>query len=170
MHHKFCFNTTVSTELEELINYTMYKTYKFNNMGKLFKNGIINMKIIYRLFRYDPIGYKKNIYKFSDVFLPKNIKKTYTNSYSYKLNKNNYYLNLNNKKWCHPRYKNEVYNDSFIDLYDKALMMALNTIKQVNKVLYKNENIKTLDNVFLNISMTSGKNCNDKTKNKYFEF
>ena len=48
--------------------------------------------------------------------------------------------------------------------------MALNIINEVNKVLYKNKDIKILDKVFLNISMTSGKECNDKHKNKYFEY
>ena len=168
--HKFCFNTKVSDELEEMVSYTLYKTYNFSNMGKLLKKGIFNMKIMYRLFRYDPIGYKKDIYKFIDIFLPKSVKKLYTNSYIYKLDKNDYYLNLDHKKWCHPRYKDEVYTDSFIDLYNKALDMALNIINEVNKVLYKNKDIKILDKVFLNISMTSGKDCNDKHKNKYFEY
>ena len=43
-------------------------------------------------------------------------------------------------------------------------------INKVNMVLFNNENINILDEVFLNLSFSSGKECNDKAKNKYFEF
>ena len=168
--HKFIFNTKVSDELKELINYTLYKTYGFVNMGTLFKNGLFNMKIIYKLFRYDPFKIKKSIYKFIDKFTFKKTIKLYTNSYAFKLDNNDYYLNLNHKKWNHPRYKDEAYTYSFIDLYNNALNMALDIIDNVNKVLYKDKPIKYLDKVFLDISYSSGKKCDDKMKNKYFEY
>ena len=168
--HNFCFNTEISKELEELINYTLYKTYKFNNMGKCFKSGIRNMKTSYRIFRYDPLKIKVNIYKFIDFFLPKKVRKLSCNMYSYDLNNNDYYLNLKHKKWCHPRYKNEVSTESFIDLYNDSIDKAVYLINEVNKVLYKSKDISYLDKIFLNTSMTSGKDCNDKAKNKYFEF
>ena len=63
------------------------------------------------------------------------------------------------------------------DMFDKylvighnnALDMALDIIKEVNKVLYNDKPIKYLDKVFLDISYSSGKRCDDKMKNKYFE-
>lgn len=167
--YKFCLNTNASDELKDMIDYTLYKTYNFTNMGKTFKLGLFNMKIHYRLLRYDSFKIKKCIYKFIDLFLPKRVPKLYTNSYAFKLNRNDYYLNLKHKKWNHPRYKDETYTYSFIDLYNNALDMALNIIDNVNKVLYEDKPIKLLNKVFLDISYTSGKRCDDKAKNRYFE-
>ena len=168
--HKFCFNTKVSNELSKLIDHTFQKTYNFNNIAFYYKQGIFNMKILYRLLRYDPYKIKKKLYTIIDKILPKNIKKLSPISLAYDLNKNDYYLNLNHKKWNHARYKDETYTYSVLNLYDNAMQLALNIIKNVNDILYNNKNIKNLDKVFLNISFSSGKDCNDKTKNKYFEY
>ena len=167
---KFCFNTKVSKELSKLIDYTFKKTYGFNHMSICIKEGIFNMKILYGMLRYDPHKIKKHIYNGIDKILPKSRTKLYPISYAYELNNNEYYLNLNHNKWYHPRYKKEVYTYSFIDLYNNALNMAINIINDVNDILYNNYPIHNLNNIFLNLSFSSGKDCNDKTKNKYFEF
>ena len=168
--YKFCFNTKVSKELCDLIDYVFYKTYKFKHMSLYVKEGIFNMKVSYRLLRYDPFKIKMKIYKSIDKITLKSTKKLYPISYGYDLNNDNYYLNLDHKKWCHPRVKDEVYNYSFIDLYNNALDMALDIINKVNKILYKNDNTDNLNNIFLNLSFTSGKECHNKDKNKYFEY
>lgn len=168
--YKFCFNTRVSNELSKMIDYVYKKTYNFDHISLYIKQGIFNMKILYKILRYDPHRIKKHIYNFIDNILPNNIKKIYPISYAYILNNDEYYLNLNNKKWNHPRYKNEVYNYSFLDLYNNALDLAISIINHVNCVLYGKNNIKYLDKVFLNISFSSGKDCNDKKINKYFEY
>lgn len=167
--YKFCFNTKVSKDLSKLLDYVFYKTYGFKHMSLYVKEGIFNMKHLYKLLRYDPHGIKKKIYKFIDIFLPKSIKKLYPISYYYKLDNDIYYLNLHNKQWCHPRVKEEVYNYSFIDLYNNSLNMALDIINNVNNILYKNYSINNLNNIFLNLSFSSGKDCKDKRKNRYFE-
>lgn len=168
--YNFCFNTKVSKELSKLIDYVFLKTYNFKKMSLYVKEGIINMKVSYRILRYDPYKIKKNTYKTIDKIIPKSIKKLYPISYAYELNNNTYYLNLDHKTWNHPRYKDEKYNYSFIDLYNNALDMALDIIKKVNEILYNNKPIENLDKIFLNISFSSGKDCNDKCKNKYFEY
>ena len=43
------------------------------------------------------------------------------------------------------------------------------TFKPNNSVT-RAEFVKILNNVFLNLSLTSGKECNDKGKNRYFEY
>ena len=168
---KFCFNyNKISKDLSNMIDYSFSNTYGFNKLSFYFKQGLFNMKHSYRLLRYDPFGIKTFIYKFFDKLHPRSIKDFYPVSYSYKLNNNDYYLNLNHKKWCHPRYNKETHTESFIDLYNDAINDALNMINKVNMVLFNNENINILDEVFLNLSFSSGKECNDKAKNKYFEF
>ncbi len=168
--HKFCFNAKVSNNLSKLVDYVYNKTYGFNKMALYLKQGIFNMKVSYRFLRYDPIKIKKKIYNIVDKISPNTIKKLSPISLAYELNNNDYYLNLSRKTWLHPRYKNEKYNSSIKDIYNNALNMALGIIKEVNKILYENGDINKLNTIFTNISFTSGKDCNDKTKNKYFEF
>ena len=60
--------------------------------------------------------------------------------------------------------------ESFIDLYNNAVNNAVYMINKVNEVLFENKDIKILNDVFLNLSLTSGKECNDKAKNRYFEY
>lgn len=169
--HKFCFNyNKPCKDLVNLINHTFYKTYNDKNIGINYFKSLKNMKILYRIMRYDPNGYKLKLYKFIDKLLPKNYKKLYPVSYAQNLDNNEYFLNPKKNKWNHPRYKNEIYNYSFIELYNKALKDTLNIINAVDKVLYKNTDIEYLDKYFLNLSFSSGKDCNDKAKNKYFEY
>ena len=160
----------ISKELQKMVDHVYKKTYNFDYMSLYLKQGIFNMKIIYGILRYDPYKLKKKLYTKIDKITKKNAKKYSHTSYAYKLNRNNYYLNLNNKTWNHPRYKDETYNYSFIDLYNKAIDESLKIINAVNKILYENDDEKKLDTIFLNLSYFSGKDCNDKTKNKYFEF
>ena len=168
--HKFCFNTKISKELSNLIDNVYKKTYNFDHISIYFKEGILNMKTSYRILRYDPFKIKKTIYRLFDRITPKKCKKMAPISYAYDIDLNLDYLNLDHKKWCHPRYKNETYNYSFIDLYNNAIDMALDIINNVNKILYSNYPLKNLDKIFLNLSFSSGKSCDDKTKNKYFEY
>lgn len=169
--HKFCFNNSKETNnLKQLIDYTFYKTYNIKNASNYYFKSIKYMKTLYGLMRYDSHGIKKKIYMFIDKLSGKKIKKAYPISYYYILNNNDYYLNTKRKKWYHPRYNGEIYYDSFDDLYNKAINEATKLINAVNSVLFDNKDIKYLDNYFLNLSFLSGKDCNDKAKNKYFEF
>lgn len=62
------------------------------------------------------------------------------------------------------RYNNEIYTESFIDLYNNAVNNAVYMINKVNEVLFENKDIKILNDVFLNLSLTSGKNVMIKEK------
>lgn len=169
--YKFCLNNNKPTkELINTINYTFYETYNDSNIGIYFFKALKQMKKLYKIVRYDPNGYKLKIYRIIDKVLPMKCKKLYPASYAQNLNNNEYYLNLKHNNWNHPRYKNETYNYSFIDLYNNALDDAYDIINAVDKVLYENKDITYLDKYFLNLSFSSGKICNDKTKNKYFEY
>lgn len=168
--HKFCFNTKMSKELSKMIDYIYINTYKFKNFSFYYKQGIFNMKILYRILRYDPFKIKKKIYNIIDKLLPKKLNKLSPISYAYELNNDKYYLNLDHKKWQHPRYKDEVYNLSFLELYNNALDLAVDTINKVNNILYNNDDINKLNDIFRNLSYSSGKDCKDKAKNRYFEF
>ncbi len=168
---KFCFNNKkLSNDLIKLINEVFKETYNYENMGNKYKRCITNMRISYSLLRNDKYGIKKKAYIFLDKITPKSFQRFSPISLKYKLNKNYYYLNLDHRKWNHPRYKDETYTLSVLDLYNNACDLSLNLINSVNDVIYNNKDINSLKKVFKNISFSSGKDCNDNTKNKYFEY
>ncbi len=169
--HKYLFNyNEPSKVLKNLIDNVFLETYNIKNIGKRYIKDLKTMKLLYRLMRYDKYGIKLKIYKFIDLLLPRKIKKLYPISYFKHLNNDEYYLNLNHKEWNHPRYKDEKYTYSVLDLYSIAKKDAIKIINAVDKVLKNEENISYLDNYFLNLSFSSGKECNDKTKNQFFEY
>lgn len=168
--HQFCFNYKTDENLKKLIDYAFKKTYDIDKASNIYFRSLNIMKNLYGLMRYDPYKIKIRIYKFFDKISGKKGKKATPISYSQELNNNEYYLNTNNKKWVHPRYNNEIHHESFEELYNNALDEAFSIINAVNKVIFENMSITYLDNYFLNLSFLSGKDCNDKKINKYFEY
>ena len=63
--------------------------------------------------------------------------------------------------------KKETYNTSFFDIYNNSLDEAVNTINKVND--YFNNKKIDLTKLFDNTSFSTGKDCNDKRKEQYFE-
>lgn len=168
---KFCFkNKKISKELTNLITDVFYETYKKRHMGFHYKTCLRNMKILYKILRNDKTGIKKKLYVSLDKITPKRVMNFSVLSYKTKLNKNHYYLNLDHRTWCHPLDKNETYNDSFEDLYNKAIKMSIDLINASNAVLFFNKTSNYLKRYFKNLSYISGKDCSIKKKYKYFEF
>lgn len=168
--HKYALNTyKFSSSLSNVINYTFSKTYNYDKASLFYLKSIKQMRIVYYLMRYDPLGIKKIIYKIFNIFIRNPKFKNMSISYNIDpLNKINY-LNLNKNYWNNPTNKDIISNDSFIELYDKAIKTALSIIINVNKVIYNNADIKTLDDIFLNLSYRNGMDCSLNLRMKYFE-
>jgi len=168
--HDFALNTkNFSTELINVIDNVFYKTFKKENISKKYIASIKNMYFLYKLIRYDYLGIKEKIYSFLDIIKPKNILKFKQLSYAMKYKNKMHYLNLEKNKWNHPLDENEIYDYSFIELYIISIHKATQIINKVNDFIYKNKSVN-LKKVFTNDSYITGKDCNIKTKMKYFEF
>lgn len=61
----------------------------------------------------------------------------------------------------------EKHNESFIELYDKSIEMSLDAIEKVNKCLYGDNSISTLDNIFTDLSYDTGVKCSLGKKMSY---
>jgi hypothetical protein len=167
---KFCFKKKkISKELIKLIDEVFKKTYNKKNMGNYYKKGLKRMKLLYHLLRYDKKGKKKKFYILLDNIRSNKSFQFKNVSYNVKLNKNLYFLNTNKRQWNHPMYKNEKYNESFNDLYKKAIKMSIDLINASNAVLFYNKTSNYLKKYFNNYSFISGKSCNDKKEFKYFQ-
>ncbi len=167
--HKYCFNIEkFNNNLNNLLDICYKEVYGIDNFSKIYYKSIIDMKRVNRIFRYDRYGIKKKLYKFIDFITPDSFTNMSALSYHDKINED--YLNKDHETWNHIQDKNEVCNYSFDDLYNIALNNCVSSIKKVYDIIYNNGNINELNNIFLNLSYLTGKNCNDKRKIRYFKF
>lgn len=167
--HKFALNPNkFSSSLLDLIDYTFKKTYDYDNVGIIYYKGIKKMHILYALLRNDRFKIKKAMYSTVDKITPKSFYKFRPISFHYKKGEKDKYLNLDNKKWNHPMDKNEIYTTSAIDIYNNSVKEAVDIINKLDN--YFNNKKIDLKKIFNNISFSTGKDCKDKRKEKYFEF
>lgn len=167
---KFCFDLKIfDQELNNTINYAFYKTYNLKYMDKIYYNSLKQMKTFLKLFRKDTYGLKKICYKSIDIITPNNSFIFDSLSYNQSILDTNDYLNIKYKEWNYPIDKNITSTKSFYNIYNDSLTEALYLINQIHNYFYNNKNIN-IDNLFKNRSYVTGINCNNKSKQKYFEF
>ena len=155
-----------SKELINLINITYKKTYNKNNIAKEYFRAYKYSKILFHLFIYDPLGIKKISYKINDlIFRTKYVYRSFhIKCIDYTL------LNINRKEWFNPADKSLKQNSSFIDLYNEAVKKSVHIIENVDKVLKKEKDIKSLLDIIPNISYVTGLPIMQNKPAKYFEF
>lgn len=165
-------NNKLSSKTLKLIGNVINDTYGYNNIDKIYEKCIKNMKLFYKLFNYDHYGIKKVGYIIVDSITPKIFIRKKKFSFYLTHNSKKHYLNLEKNEWNHPFSLYETYNYSFIELYVIAIDKACNIINDVNKILISDNKVnnENIENIFNNFSYTTGKDCNDSRKMRYFEF
>ena len=135
--------------LKNLIRETYYKTYNDLTILKSYKTTFELIKLIEKLTKENRFTSKEKLIK---------------------LSKFKEYLEINNlskedltneqkEYWTNP-VTNEKYNESFIELYNKALTKTYEAIYHVNKYLYDTESTYNLYKIFTNLSYDTGVSCN----------
>lgn len=135
----------------DFINYIYNKTYKINNIGKVWQRSHNNGYILYRYFINDKHGIKAFLYRIIDVF----------NFSDFKLHENTFYvkkfdnklLNNNKSNWNNPNDKDNIYNYSLEELYNNTLKICIKANKIAYKVLHKNNNIQELLDYIKNLNI-----------------
>lgn len=168
-HSKFCFDLrSFSNELNKTIDYSFYNTYKIRNMSSIYYKSLKQMSMAIKVFRRDPYGVKKFFYKLADSFTSRRTFRFEAISYYYPLKDRHNFLNSKNDLWRNPTSYDMTSNESFVDLYLKAIKFA--------KVLvcasydYINNKDIDLEKIFDNRSYVTGIDCSLKKELKYFEF
>ncbi len=166
---KFCFSLEkFSNKLNNTIDYVFKKTYKIDDMSKIYYKSLKQMRTALVVFRKDRFGIKKNIYKFIDTFTSRKTYRFEAVSYHYPLEDRHNFLNSNHKEWRNPAIYNMTSTESFIDLYLKALKQAKVLVcASFDYIEGKEIDLKTL---FTNKSYVTGLDCSEKRELKYFEF
>ena len=134
--------------LKNLIRETYYKTYNDLSAVKSYEITLHLIKLGEKLTKENKFTSKEKLIR---------------------LSKFKEYLEINNltkedltneqkEVWTNP-VTNEKRNESFIELYNKALTKTYEAIYHVNKYLYDNESIDNLYKIFTNLSYDTGVSC-----------
>jgi len=157
-----------SHKLDKTIDFAFNKTFNVDNMSKIYYKSLKQMKNALVIFRRDPIGIKKDIYKLVDTITPKSCYRFEAISYHYPLVDKHNFLNSNNKLWRNPTTYSITSHESFVDLYLKSVKEAQLLI--CSSFDYINGSKVKLEELFTNKSYYSGLDCNNKKEYKYFEY
>lgn len=168
--YKFCFNfDNFNKELIEVIDFTYKEVFGINNFHEYYFKASKQMKFFYQVFRYDPTGLKKVFYNAVDFILPNSLLRKVPLSYHINKKGKQEFLNLEHKRWYNPTDKRTKSNESYLELYTKALYKTTKMIQEINQFLYYDKKIN-LKKVIGNLSYVTGKDCDKKKELKYFEF
>mgnify|MGYP004665711961 CR=1 len=134
-----------SKNVKELLNNTYQKTYGIKNIIKSYKFTITMLRCLEKLIKSKLIGSKDNLKKLVN----------YEKFVSNNLIIVDLLPNKYNDIWYH-EYRDEIINDSLLDLYFKSILKCIDAIEDINKVLYKDKSIDILSKVFKNESYITG--------------
>ena len=166
---KFSFDTSkFSNELNDTIKYTFKETFDVDNMDKIYYKSLKQMRNSIFIFRQDRYGIKKFFYKLADTFTSKRVFRFEAISYHYPLNDRHNFLNENHKLWRNPCDYSLTSEESFLDLYLRALKLA--KVMICASFDYINGKDIELEKVFINKSYITGLECELDKELKYFEF
>lgn len=166
---KFSFDTSkFSNELKDTIKYTFKETFDIDNMDKIYYKSLKQMRNSIFIFRQDRYGIKKFFYKLADTFTSKRVFRFEAISYHYPLNDRHNFLNENHKLWRNPCDYSSTSEESFLDLYLRALKLA--KVMICASFDYINGKDIELEKVFVNKSYITGLDCELDKELKYFEF
>lgn len=166
---KFSFDTSkFSNELKDTIKYTFKETFDIDNMDKIYYKSLKQMRNSIFIFRQDRYGIKKFFYKLADTFTSRRVFRFEAISYHYPLNDRHNFLNENHKSWRNPCDYSLTSEESFLDLYLRALKLA--KVMICASFDYINGKDIELEKVFINKSYITGLDCELDKELKYFEF
>lgn len=159
---------TFSKELLSTIDWVYKETYNKENIGKYVKKAYKNARNLYRFLIQDKSGIKIKLYSFIDIFKRKGL---ILKHYSFHIvDEDLKFLNLEKNHWCHPCDDSIISDASFLDLHDKAVRKTLKIIKEINKVLYEGQDIKSLVKVIENTSYVTGLPIEKNKRLQFFEY
>ena len=168
--HEFCFNVdTLSPDLIEVMDFTYREVFGLDKFHTYYLKGISQMRFFFRVFRYDPIGWKRLSFSLIDLVCPKSLLRKAPLSYHMKMHKYTWFLNLEHKKWYNPTDKRTHSTKSLLELYTEALSKTVTMIEEINQFFYYDKKIN-LKKVLGNQSYVTGKDCSKQKELKYFEF
>ena len=168
IYNELIHKLTFSKELLNTIDYTFKETFKKENMGKIFNRSYNQSKNIYRILMYDRFGIKLFFYQLIDFLFPNKDKKIASFSL-YKEPIEETFFNRKHNYWCNPVDMDLISDDSWDDLYKKALKKAVKFIEATNLYLENKITENKYKKIIGNNHYGTGLDCTDKRIIQYFE-
>ena len=169
-HDRYLFPTrTFSSSLEHLLDDTIMKTYRKEDMGKCYLKSMRKMRFIHRFLSYDPHGRKLKFYRICDRLKLHRGKKWQYLSYANDLRRKATYFNCEHNRWCYPVDASIEKTESFFELYEEAIEEAVMWISKFHDVFVGKEDVKECMKDFPSNSYLTGVSEFKKTKMKYFK-
>ncbi|XMB67902.1 zinc dependent phospholipase C family protein [Mycoplasmatota bacterium zrk1] len=156
---------SIPESVTNILDLTIFKVHQVIDMGVIYNQGYLDFKKSINILQYDPFGMKKFLYKVLDLFNKKSAYVYKTLSYHNNVLSNIDYLNIKKKEWKHPS-SLEISNETFNELYSKAIEKATFMIDQTIK--YLDDNNIDIEELFDNLSYETGKDCELKLEIIHF--
>lgn len=171
IHHHIFQVDSFSSNLENIINESIGKTYSIPNVAPLYLKSTKYMKKFFQYINYDPLGWKFKTYSIMDKLTPPSIIQLKILSFHQPYQDHLSFLNLEHKPWHYPWEQKPTFTTSFLDLYQEAQTEAIQTIKEITTML-NNQKLDQarLHSIFQDLSFATGKPCSKKLELKYFEY
>lgn len=152
-------NKRINDGLVDTLNSSLKETYSISNGGKIIKSALYDTRLFMRVMKYDPTGIKRVIFDAVDPFLKGTKSFSYHRNYEEALP----YLNLEHETWLNPMNASITSTDSFIDLYNKALLDGSKIVDELEKICQGGTiNKDDIYSIIPNISSVHGLECGKK--------
>lgn len=138
--------------------------FDIDNGDEIYKTSVQHMYNVVRFITQDRFGIKKQLYKLYDLFHKED--DLFMADLSFFNHIESYdFLNRNHHTWYHP-VTNQAFTKSVYELYDEAVVFAIQLLDQVDAYLAGNK--IDLNTVFTNLSFNSGVDCTRSHPFQYF--
>ena len=153
--YKLFLNTKENKDVINLLNSSIYKVFELKDMGNYYYKALAEMRVFFKVFRYDPYKIKRYIYNVLNIVAKRRFRDIRYLSYNFDLDNDNY-LNLNHDTWYYYLdNKNITSNKSIIDLYDEVVNKTVIKINLLYDYIFNNKEVN-LDLLFENLSYGTG--------------
>jgi|GEM_PF-2915835 len=160
---------SINQELRNIMQYTYLHTFNEKRMDQKYFSSVNTGNFILKYFVTDRMGIKKKIYQIGDKIIKKNERKyQYLSFYIKENNLSN--LNTEHTCWNYPTDKNMISNESFLELYNKAMDKCLKYITACMKYINNEINLNILKKEIQDLNYATGLSWKDNKKLQYFEF
>lgn len=167
--HKLNTRQKIDKNILNILNKTYEESFNIKNGGVKYQKAI---NMVYYGLKYitkDKRGIKKSIYKKIDKLIPNKGRKFENFSY-YVTSIDESIFNLEHKTWCNPCDKNIKSNESFFELYDKAICICIELFEATYKYINDEISLKEYKKVLKDYSYVTGLSWKKNDELQYFAF
>ncbi len=156
-------NLKIEKYLLETLNKSLKGTYDIENGGKDFYESFYQVELFMKVFKYDPIGFKKIIFDIVDPLFKGSSSFSYHRDYKAAEE----FLNNEHSIWLNPIDDCIQSYESFMDLYNKALVDGAEIVNKLESVCQTGIiNQDEIYSIIPNVASTHGLECGQKCKIK----